>query len=274
MFFKLLKYDLHNGIVEEYKKYIVLLLLMIALCFDFYLKLCSLDYAQTKISFGDLIFCCFAGMKEYVPTPLEPFVFPTRWILFNGIILYITLAYPRNDIKGIGNLILIKASRRTTWWMSKCCWNIIFVFMAYFLSWLVIFIFSIIVAIDLDINILPNVGLLFQVYNQFILSDFEIFILTFIMPLLVSITLSLLQMLLSQIMKPLYSFIVMISVLLSSAYALSPFLIGNYSMPLRSIYVAEKGVHPIVGGFMCISISIITVVLGRKLIQIQNFVNN
>ena len=188
--------------------------------------------------------------------------------------MYITLAYPRNDIKGIGNLILIKASKRTTWWMSKCCWNIIFVFIAYFLSWLVIFIFSIIATINLSINILPNVGLLFHIYDQFILNDFEILILTFIMPLLVSITLSLLQMLLSQIMKPLYSFIIMISILLSSAYTLSPFLIGNYSMPLRSIYVTENGVHPIIGGFICISISIITVVLGRKLIQIQNFVNN
>lgn len=273
MFFKLLKYDLYKGIIEEYKKYIVLILLTIAFCFDFYRKLCYLDNTHTKFSFGDLLFCCFAGMKEYVPTPSEPFIFPTTWILFNGLLLYITLSHIRNDTSGLGNLVLIKSSKRTTWWLSKCCWNIMFILFAYFLSWFIIFIFSVVRGVDLDIKVLPNLGLLFRNYNEFILNKLQILILVFIMPLLVSITLSLSQMVLSQIIKPLYSFIIMISMLLSSSYALSPVLIGNYSMSLRSSYVIENGVNPIIGICGCMLISTFAIIIGRRLVRIKDFIN-
>jgi hypothetical protein len=55
--------------------------------------------------------------------------------------------------------------------------------------------------------------------------------------------------------KPLYSFGVMAVTLLASAYLLTPFLPGNYAMPIRSEHVVENGVQA-GGGVMMVLILI------------------
>lgn len=85
---------------------------------------------------------------------------------------------------------------------------------------------------------------------------------TFLLPPLVMIAINLFQMALSLFIKPFYSFIVTVAVLLTSSYYLSPFFIGNYVMPLRSDQMVANGVSLTAGIIFSLIIIIVSVVTG------------
>lgn len=74
------------------------------------------------------------------------------------------------------------------------------------------------------------------------LSGLEIILPLLILPLLVSITLGLLQMLLSFIFSPIIGYMLSIVILVVSVYKESPLLIGNYSMMARNKLFMGDGV--------------------------------
>ena len=90
---------------------------------------------------------------------------------------------------------------------------------------------------------------------------------TILLPPLVMAALNLLQMTFSLFIKPFYSFIVTTSILLVSSYYLSPFLIGNYAMPLRSDRLLGDGVNLTVGIWFAVAVIVLSVVVGEIVFQ-------
>lgn len=263
-FTKLLNYDLKNGFLIGRIKLLIIVVLVLAYCFDFYLRKSNayiFDEVMPQGTLIDYIFYIFAGEKEYIPSPTEPFIFPVKWLLFHLFIFYSTLYYPSRDLSSLGLNILIRTKGRIAWWISKSIWNVCYVLAMYLIVFLTVFVFCFIMGEPLSfsitsmfVNDIFNASSPYDTYSSMLV--FSILLL----PIIISIGLNLLQMTLALFIKPLYSFGVMAVILLASTYYLNPYFPGNYAMPIRSEYVVENGVTTgggIIMSFILVAVSFI-----------------
>lgn len=245
-FTKLLYYDFKNGFLIGWSKFLLLLVLIIAYCFDFYLRKSNayiFDEIIPQATWIDYVFHVFAGEKEYVPSLTEPFVFPVKWLLFHLFILYSTLYYPSRDLSTLGLNILVRTKGRFSWWISKVSWNVCYVLALYIVTFTTVGMFCLIIGEPLSFNLTSmfindifNASSPYESYSNKLVSSI------LLLPLIISIGLNLVQMTLALFVKPLYSFGLMAVMLLASTYYLHSYLPGNYAMLIRSEHVVENGV--------------------------------
>ncbi|MBM7542281.1 hypothetical protein [Amphibacillus cookii] len=201
-----------------------------------------MDESTPAGTFIDYLFSMFAGIKEYVPSMTDEFLIPVKWLLLHLFILYSTLYYPSRDLSSLGINILIRTKGRIIWWISKCLWNICYVLVVYLLIFISVIIFCLIMKEPISLNINPMfVNDLLEAESPYDTFSNQLVYIILLFPMFLSISLNLLQMTLSLLIKPLYSFGVMAVILLSSAYLFTPYLAGNYGMPIRSNHVVENG---------------------------------
>ena len=93
-------------------------------------------------------------------------------------------------------------------------------------------------------------------------EDWQLTLQLTLLPWLVAVTLSQLQLCLSLWMQPVLGWVISIVVLLSSAYYASPFLLGNYAMALRDQQVLSGGVDCRVGAAYCLVLLLLSVLTG------------
>ncbi|UJW58020.1 hypothetical protein HXZ66_11695 [Bacillus sp. A116_S68] len=260
-FYKLLKYDVKNGFRLGLINLLVIALFVSAFCVDFYLRKSGaymFDDSTPVGTFIDYLFYMFAGIKEYVPSRTDGFIFPVKWLLLHLFILYSTLYYPNRDLSSLGLNILLRTKGRMAWWLSKSLWNMSYVLACYLVIFLTVLVFCLIMQEPISLNITPMfVNDLLEADSPFDTFSAPLVYIILFFPLFISMALNLLQMTLVLFIKPLYSFGVMAVTLLASAYLLTPFLPGNYAMPIRSEHVVENGVQA-GGGVMMVLILIAT----------------
>ncbi|WP_062105421.1 hypothetical protein [Bacillus niameyensis] len=265
-FTRLLKYDLKNGFLLGAVKLFVLVLLVIAFCIDFYLRKSNtyiFEESTPAGTFIDYIFYILAGEKEYIPSRTEAFTFPVKWFLLHLFIFYSTLHYPYRDLSSLGLNILVRTKGRIAWWISKSIWNVCYVLAMYAVIFLTVVVFCLIMQEPITLDITSRfVQDLLDAGSPFDSFSNKLVLIILLFPLLISLSLNLLQMTLVLFIKPLYSFGVMAVIMLSSAYLLTPFLPGNYAMPIRSEHVVDNGVSASGGIIMFLILVSVSFIVG------------
>ena len=142
MFYKLLCYDLKNGFLSTYKRYLSAAVAFVIMFVSFQLVAYSYNTMEKPDvpiagSLGDVLIYAFGGMYEYVPSKGAPFTIPAFWLLTYLLLAYITLYYPFEDLEEFGQNILIRSKGRMMWWFSKCAWILISVVCYFLLAWAV-----------------------------------------------------------------------------------------------------------------------------------------
>lgn len=164
---------------------------------------------------------------------LQNFEMPVLWLLAMGSCLYMMLDYFGDDLAKDGQQVLIRCGSRRVWFLSKCLWNLFGCCLYFLLASLTAWVLSRSMGGSFygDMEQLMLVLPLLQVpslsWGQGILS-------AVICPLLTLWAVSILQMTLCLIVKPVISFLISISLLALSAYVSSPWIPGNGAMSLRS----------------------------------------
>ena len=247
-FFKLIKYDLSYGIfnIKNLIKYIIFILFFTVACFEFNGIINNIisyqDIAGTSL--GDVMFYVFGGMREYIPLPNEPFTIPYLWFLNHLLILYFTLHYASDDLSGVGQQMIYRAGGRIKWWVSKCIWNFTSVVLYYLVSFSTIIVFCLIKGNEISLTFSSFMrNIIYFGPKDLGLETWDIALEVSLMPFLVTLALSIFQMALSLVFKPAFAFIFSSVMLISSAYYLTPYLIGNFSMAVRSSKVVSNGVN-------------------------------
>ncbi|MFD2655604.1 hypothetical protein [Gracilibacillus thailandensis] len=244
-FFNLFKYDLKNGFRINLVHLFVIVLVVLAFCIDFYIRKKHAYMFDPTIPPGtwvDYLFYVLAGIKEYIPSDTESFLFPIKWMLLHLFILYSTLHYPSRDLSSLGLNMLMRTKGRMAWWISKTLWNICYVLANYAIIFLTIFVFCFIMQEPISFDITPMfVNDLLEAKSPYDKFPSELVVYIVFIPMLMSIGFNLLQMTIVLFIKPLHSFGMLAILLLSSAYLVTPYLPGNYAMPIRSDYVVEQG---------------------------------
>lgn len=184
-------------------------------------------------SFFDCIFFLFKGIKIYKPSQGSQFEIPALWMavqVFTGMIVY---SYPKDNFEKYGAQSLIRVKNKMKWWVSKYIWTVVNVILYYIAGYLTIF------TVNSFINgnsILPD-GLWNLLVNEIEISNITVIDLWtagILIPVLTSISLSVLQMSLSFIFNPVYSFVMIMAYLTVSVYYYNLCFIASNSMILRN----------------------------------------
>lgn len=250
-FIKYIKYDLHHGLLMEWKKYIVFSAFILFLCLKFIIghsSVLAFEDLEKSLSTGDLLSYILKGMQFYQPSLTEIYVPEFTWIFMYMYITFSVSYYPLKDLHGYGQLMLLQSKQRRYWWFSKCIWNILSIGIFYFIMIMDVFVCGVITG---NINIMPQVKVQ-TYYNQMIVTSVNIFqfiLIVCVVPLVVTIAISLFQMMWAVLVHPMVGLIVSASIYIMSIYFSWPWMMGNYLMLMRSYafnpvsqVTAEKGI--------------------------------
>lgn len=278
-FYRIVCYDMRAGILREYKKYAAALVLFLFQCVSFLRQQPGLAalYHGDGITVGDYFYYVFAGMSPFTPNGTTAFRFPALWMLIMVLALFLVLYYPYYDLMGYGKQVLVYSRSRTGWWLSKCVWVTGSILLYFVLLWVVILGFSLVSHASLSLSVSPYMrGLdptLTLLPEEYLAAGDTLGWTLVGMPLAVAVTLGLVQMCLSLLIRPLYSFCGMIALLLASAYFLHPALPGNYAMALRSDYILPNGVSASTGAILCAGLSLLAIIVGAIVFSRYDILN-
>lgn len=259
---RILKYDIKQGMHTNLWKFILGLMPFFASVLM--ASKVELTTAYTP-SFFDCIFFLFKGIKIYTPSQGSQFEIPALWMavqIFIGMIVY---SYPKDNFEKYGAQSLIRVKSKAKWWISKYIWTVANVIIYYIAGYLTVF------AVCSFINgnsILPD-GLWNLLINEIETSNmsaFDLWTVGILIPVLTSISISVLQMSLSFIFNPVYSFVMIMAYLTISVYYYNLCFIGSNSMLLRNQISGA-------GGRTCIEIvaADLVVALGAGIIGYWKF---
>lgn len=231
-----LMYDIYTGIIEERKKYFLFFIYIFILCARFYTmheELGTHLMLEQSLSFGDYLAHILKGMKFYIPHSPELYIPDFTWLLLFLYISFTVNTYPKKDLCGYGQMILIRSQKRSLWWISKCLWSV----MSIVLFFTIILFNALLFALISGANtLLPqaDIQLYYHQMNIAQLTPMHFFLEVYLIPLFVTLALSLLQMAFTVIFTPILSYTFMVCIYIASIYSSSSRMIGNYLMPMRN----------------------------------------
>lgn len=196
------------------------------------------NIGNLSISFGDIILIelgsCLPKLQNTIIQ--TDFSFPTMWFLLNILPCYLTLNYTAHDLNGGGIQVMTRLQRKTRWWISKCVLSTVMAIFYYIIIYAVVAILCFI--LGFKISFMPTEELFLVHFNAIFLSadttEFQMFLALCLMPCIVTVALSLVQMMLTLFIKPVFAYIAICAYLAGSVLCVSPFFIANFAMPVRS----------------------------------------
>ncbi|MBO5260871.1 MAG: hypothetical protein J6A82_01265 [Coprococcus sp.] len=216
----------------------------------------------TKGTLLDYIMLSMQGMPVYVFDPKDFFEIPIYWFVFQMGMAYFVAYYAIDDFEGYGKEIIVASKTRGSWWMSKCAWCSLIVAIYHVIVYMGIAVAAWMNGANMTFNITQEVAL--SKYDPAIISlTFEkVCLIVFVLPVAITIAVSLLQMFLSFIVTPAISFAAVCGMYVLSAYYTTCVLPGSFTMWIRSTYMDPLGVVPFDGVFISICIAIFAFVMG------------
>jgi len=273
-FLQHIKHDVKLGIFGQWKYYIPITLIFIFLCLQMSVHHQQVINSPTEPSqsiepvlhFGDYIFYMFRGMKIFTATDKE-FKVNIFWLVINLYISFVVSFYPFKDLKGYGQLMLLRSQKRSYWWLSKCIWVSFSIFMCYIIAFAVAAIFTLACG---EFSIYPQSEMqaYFSETNVNGLTAQGILLNAFLLPVICSISISLLQLFISNVFQPLFGLMITAAVLVCSVFYCVPFLPANFIMLMRNEFVLPgTGIHFTAGICIAIPLAVISSVLGMLIFQ-------
>lgn len=229
---KIIKYDLKNGILLRWKYFIPILFLFLFQCLSVFSKYNIFITSDTNIniSIGDYFFSIFKGMPLIIQKE-DVFKIDIVWLVNNLIISIFISYYPHKDINSFCHMVIIKSKHRKTWWLGKCIWTFCFIIFYYACIYITILFFSVLTGAK---GFLPNPQ------TQNIISNIQIeefnlypFIFTLLIIPIISVSLSMFQLLISFLYKPILGILIISIILSIPIFVENSFVISIYLMPIR-----------------------------------------
>lgn len=250
----IVKRDIKNSFSLNKYKLLGTALIFFVFCFMLYYRFMGTWELQGKEyapSFADLLLYIFSGMKVYIPAQSLKFEIPITWLSIQLYIAFMIGNYANRDMSGQGLQILLRTTRKSFWFIGKVAYCFVSVALFYLTGYAAVFVYSALAGT-------PSLSLSGEIYmyvvgiNASLFSASELAVGLLLLPILTSFLLSLFQLLISLWVKPIFSYIFVVAYTSASAYYVSYFLIGNYSMLFRNekvvssdIFLSIKGISGI-----------------------------
>lgn len=240
---KLVFYDIRSGFRSNRMKLPIFMGLCIFICIMGARSISGIMEMQgVKATVTDYV-CYMVGGPKHIPEGmLDIYTIPVLWLALQVMVAYVSGYYAATDLHTYGQQILIRTGSRYKWWISKCIWNIITVVSMY----AIIYISSVVTAFfsgaDFKNRLTPEIAVSACNINMLGGSRKEITIILFVMPVLVSVSLSMSQMTIGLITSPIIGFIASQSIVFISTIYEQKFLISNYGMLSHNKITCMSGI--------------------------------
>lgn len=195
-----------------------------------------------EASLADVILFCFRGMEPVNLENPDEFRIPMLWI---ALILWCSLSVTgkAEECTGYGQQIFLRSGDRRLWWLSQCCWNAVTTLTYYMLGFVTL--------------------LGCALAKGWRITGFCVFRL--VAPIILgTVCWNLLQMYIAMYTGTVISVFVTCTMLISSIYINSPFLMGNYWMAMRCSPVMEGGVEPSAGCLISCAMAGVAIFAGME----------
>lgn len=261
-FIKLVKFDLKYGVTKKWYYHLIYLVIVIFALTVFKSRLKAFELSS--FTFGDCLAYLFAGIGKYIPRPGEPIRIPYLWLLLCLLPCFFNLRYMYDDVSGLGQYVICRVGKRAYWWVSKCLGNIMLVIADFLIVFAASYFLTVIFNGNTGLNVSQDIVLLIEPgegtkpVGQWAPGAAELML----EPMFVTAAVSVLQMFLCLVLNPSAAFIITVVIFFSSAYLLSPFLIGNYAMFLRSDTVMDGGMSAAAGFVFAAAAGVFSVAAG------------
>lgn len=268
-FIRNIAFDIRNGIIRHFMLFLLPALITGIASADCvrringYLE--TFGVKKSTVTYGDIWCYLYGGMEKFVPAPGNAFRFPAIWTILFSICSIVVLTYTTNDMLGTGAHVMVAGGSRGKWWFSKVIWNVLSTLMYHGITLIV----SLIVCIFSGIRIGNGINAELQISLNEIAdmnSTFKtVSVITpaiFIMPVIISVAMNLLQQMLTLFISPGYAFICTGVLMMASVYIMSPLLPFNYAMALRMSEMYEGGVKHMYGILCAVLIITVSVMVG------------
>lgn len=262
---RLLKRDIELGTAKNWFKFSVVIIFAVSFsCFlsSLISEGIEIGLFHTKGTAMDYLLYITQGMEVFHFSPEKYFNIPIYWFVFQIGISYIIAYYPEKDFKNYGKKIFLSTGSRVQWWLSKCIWTVINVLLYFCILAPVTLGIALFHGADMNWNFSEEIMTIFFGEGMQSLSMGDAWFICIILPCLMTVALSMLQVLLSFILTPVVSFAAMCGIYIISAYYTFWLLPGNYTMWMRSSYVTAEGIDPLGGIFLALFIMIASISAG------------
>ncbi len=266
-------YDIKAGICRRWYYFVGFAVLIVIMC-SMQVKQISAwrnIISSEQVSYGNFLLVWFRGFSEVRRAKGEGhLVIPFEWIVLQITYFGVVLGYTEKNMKENGYLLFLRIAKKNIWWDSKCIWVALSTLIYYGIFFSITGIFASIVG-SFTMNPISSIWVGELSYER----NVECFLLTFILPGLVSFSMGMLAMLLEISVSGVISLIICLGTEIASAFWNMPFLPGNYSMFYRNQYFIGTGhVTWISGLIFCVVLTASVYFVGRYYINRFEFLGD
>ncbi len=214
-----------------------------------------------NMNFLDYVFYMLSGI-EYIPlNKMKDVQLPYSWLIVQFLCSFITLDYVQSDEKGIGKAILLRAKNKLSWWLSKCFCLLCMVIFTYGILYAVCIAIA---GINYEINGKLHFSLLKIVCGLDNMYEYtnEMGIYLMVVPVIISIGITLFQVGISQYISPIIGLVLIIAIDVISVFSNNIMTWGNWGMLLRSNICVDGGISVWFSIIAAVLIGTIGIILG------------
>lgn len=268
-FSRMLATDLRYGARQTGGRFAAAFLLMVFLVTMFRFLTMGQDGGFGDASFTDCFASLFGGMSEYDPSHDSSFNVPASWLCVCLMGAFVVLSYPGQNLESIGAKQCIAAQSRWSWWLSKCVWTTVNVFLYWLLAVVVALLASTQAIHDgagdlvLSQEAADALGFIAAADCDACLGTSRVLLFVAGVPFALA-ALCLVQLVVSVNLNPLVAFGLTASLLFHAAFYLTPMSLGNYLMLARSDLTVNNGVDAGLGIVLSVAVGIAAVAVGGK----------
>ena len=250
----LIKHHIRSGILARWKWYMLSILIFgiqWGLAYQYFSQLKYIDTALPCATYMDYVLFFFRGLAPKASAIDQQFILPIPWIcIFMGN-LVCAIDYSGVNIDKHVIQIIIRSNSRKTWWFSRCVWCMLSTLFYYSIGYFTLIALCTFTKTQISLSATAELLPLFLGADESIVRQ-PLSLLTnaqlgFIMPVLFSFSLNMMQLVLNLFTSQSRALVVCLSVLILSAYYTTDYAIGNYSIVMRSSCIVKNGFNPQVG---------------------------
>ncbi len=257
-----LKYDIKHGLFHQYQFFFVAVLLICCSCILYYTV-----YAENQATLLEYIMYMMKGEELRQITEDDLFVVPIQWLAYYVTLSYITGYYARKDWETRGMYSMLAGKSRVNWWLSKCVWCLLCVFCYYLISLITMVVYALCTGGSLEMTFSSEIMKIFCT-GVISLDNSTAIMISLLLPFLTSCAICMVQMLLSFFIGSVVSFALTCAMYIMSCYYISPLILGNYLMWMKSSAVTSaEGMDMGTGIFASVFIMIVVTMLGIVLMD-------
>ena len=258
-----IRYDLKEGILRQYGKYIVVFLffLFMALrdCLGYRSLTEAMELSEKELSLGDCFLCSFGGMEFY--RGQQDFKINFVWIICYLYLAFLIAYYPFRDRNGFGKQVILRSGKITGWWLSKCLWTALSVILFHLVSYLSLIVSALFCG---KLNMSLNYEFLTEIRDYPIspeITSGDVTKFLILLPI-VSASLYLIELLVSLITKPIYGIMAAALLLGITVFTTVTIIPWQATMFIRTDIADYEGANLITAVSLSTGLSVLTAIGG------------